>query len=1773
MDGSALHQAGKRVFQVFEDLLNSCSGTLQTHLAKEEQRFRLWAHSLGLHHQGHSSLDYRVRDAVLVKSQLLRLLGALHDHLENTLAIVKGDRLPYEQQAQDSESQRSSDSDSSRSSNQSAAVSVSSDESTHELDFRQIGVAETINALYGLAARIRSPRNRPERPTQELFRHIAPHEREQYIKERAEIEIAILVYRHRQYLVQAFQRPQNSTITHDILDKYASGSNYLLRRTGVANVRRRQQFIYWKEHAARISRDPLQSAKPTGSEQPTASESFLRAGKTPGINSHLAVPSATSRHEHSEATSATRLDESKFRFEDIQSVSSYQSHAVTTASHQSPLLLQWPPPPENLLNDGYFTCPYCHVICPGRYLVEKAWKAHLIHDLRPYQCTYEHCQDSGRLYGSYQDWIDHENLHTKIWHCDDHQGSIEFERREDYIAHLNQHHPHANQELLSPELMATAFRPSMRPLRMCPLCPTGFEDTRKMREHIKDHLERLTQHCLPIKSFNVDEDDISRGSADSARHVVRDEGSQAFSDTSFRWGNTPDVSSQVVENYIATHSFQDIRQRFCQAQGEHISTGLWLGLVERDDKWISADSQGVFQTDLPWDSDFNVGNDKNPSPTTGKYTPMTEDLQEPRQRSNLAASQRSWTEENINLPGESRRLLNHQLTAAVTKGDFRATQQLLQEGANFDFEDYMSESVLRIASRLGHVAIVQLLLSYGANVNTKHHTSPLQVASAQGHQEIVRLLLENGADVQKEDINYSNPLQAASRHGHSEVVKTLLELGADPNARTGISSHTALHAAVEQGHKNITKLLLEFGADPNASDYYSPVGSVLELAAAKGDQEIVQLLLDHGADLDLKSKMYGGALETAVKHGNQEIQRLLVRRTVASHMKSPKYAKVVEAANLESLKLASEILGAAAIGDANFGTTTAVDENQEGTGNIKEETFRLVPTNEESSEMSFTSQDVDLPREIAADSQQDPPIQSGTGNNDAITTEDQHPYKCRTCGKWFGRECDLKKHTKDHEEPCKCPVEGCSTIMAESKDLDRHLWSRHPDYARGNNMPDNKNSMECGWPGCSYRGRLANLKRHKDNKQHWEHPGDGEVDMAIKPMADSKPDPISPPEVGKNDTPASEALQSHRCPIEGCTASKSEEKDINRHIWTYHPEYAQENSISDTDRVECGWPGCWWRGRRDNLRRHKDSMGHWEPSDSELVSEEKPSGVQACDWPGCQYSYSGKKKSNLKRHKDRHQHWIQPSNDNLAKERPLDSSPTVAAKPQASQKERLEEPTENRGSSNDSTAHVIHDKADQPQIISSGNKSAEKVDEPPGNNQQGSELLKERDIDPHQLFTRPDPKALSEESHETLHSPSGESPSVEEIEADVKRLQDDLGAEHPETLRRMSDLALWYAVYRHFEAAVTLQEKVYEKQKKLYSEEHLDTLNSLTNLAEIYGREARLEESEVLRKKVLEIKSRVFGEEHPETTASMVELASTYEIQGRIDESESLQLQILEIRKRTLGEGHPHTLESMMALGSFYDLHWRREECESLMLRVCELKEQTLGEDHPDTIVAISHLASTYCSEGRFDEAEKLQIQILERSKRIWGEEDHHTASAKAELALTYRNQGRFKEAEMLYVEAGAVQQKTLGKDHPNTMVSRAQLAAVYCCQGRFGEAEGLQVEVLMLRKKILGEEHPMTLVSMGELVETWRAMSRLEEAEALRLDLLRLRKNILGEKPPNTLGSEKEQAQAFEILDRLAEAKPLQIQLLRSHAECVCVCVTFISPARLAGRENTTQW
>ncbi|GAB1312452.1 hypothetical protein MFIFM68171_02662 [Madurella fahalii] len=432
---------GTRIFSAFRNfanLVNAESAAFRGHMVTESERFALWAQNLGLSRQGHASLDYRVRDAKVPAS-----VSRLNASTPKKIAVQHPQAKLLTERPRSNTAEATS----------AGSECSSSSSSFHEIDFRQRSITEAIDALYSLATKMRNPRNRPQRAIQDLYKHIPPQLRERYIREREEAEIMIVSHIQRQSLSGALRR---------------------LRRGDESSALSEQQFIYWREHAARIRGSPTDHSVGRTSNPKGKGTLLEEAPALPRL--HMEPRAAPSLPRQSLATSATRLDEEAFvHHGDLHSVISHHNRASTVVTSQGPKL-EWPSPPPHLTAGSakFIICPYCHVICPRKYLAKDTWRSHIIHDLEPYQCTYEDCPEPNRLYGSYQEWIDHESQHTRVWHC--HRHAREFETQSEYMQHLQQDHPDAGPEQSSPELVSAAVGPSLRVHRDCPLCPTALTE-------------------------------------------------------------------------------------------------------------------------------------------------------------------------------------------------------------------------------------------------------------------------------------------------------------------------------------------------------------------------------------------------------------------------------------------------------------------------------------------------------------------------------------------------------------------------------------------------------------------------------------------------------------------------------------------------------------------------------------------------------------------------------------------------------------------------------------------------------------------------------------------------------------------------------------------------------------------------------------------------------------------------------------------------------------------------------------------------------------------------------------------------------------------------------------------------------------------------------------------------------------------------------------------------------------------------------------------------
>lgn len=90
---------------------------------------------------------------------------------------------------------------------------------------------------------------------------------------------------------------------------------------------------------------------------------------------------------------------------------------------------------------------------------------------------------------------------------------------------------------------------------------------------------------------------------------------------------------------------------------------------------------------------------------------------------------------------------------------------------------------LLIPNSCGNKSVVQLLLQYDANVNTRDASSlcPLHLAAMRGHDRVIALLLQEHIKIDEPGPNEETPLRIAAEKGYMKCVELLLQARAKVN--------------------------------------------------------------------------------------------------------------------------------------------------------------------------------------------------------------------------------------------------------------------------------------------------------------------------------------------------------------------------------------------------------------------------------------------------------------------------------------------------------------------------------------------------------------------------------------------------------------------------------------------------------------------------------------------------------------------------------------------------------------------------------------------------------------------------------------------------------------------------------------------------------------------------------------------------------------------------------------------------------------------------------
>jgi len=209
---------------------------------------------------------------------------------------------------------------------------------------------------------------------------------------------------------------------------------------------------------------------------------------------------------------------------------------------------------------------------------------------------------------------------------------------------------------------------------------------------------------------------------------------------------------------------------------------------------------------------------------------------------------------------------------AVKSQSYRVLNHLLKE-LDVNQANYKNETPLLIASRLGDLKAITLLLEAGADVrrsNDLRQTS-LMLASQKGSEESVRALILAQASINALDAMGESALFYAIRGRNKSIILELIRHGINVHALND-QKNTIIHEIAHIGDVRLLKLMISNQVHPYGLNVHKQ--SALHLATFKHHIEMVKELLDLGLEPELNDHFGMSSKKYALEVADLELSTL-----------------------------------------------------------------------------------------------------------------------------------------------------------------------------------------------------------------------------------------------------------------------------------------------------------------------------------------------------------------------------------------------------------------------------------------------------------------------------------------------------------------------------------------------------------------------------------------------------------------------------------------------------------------------------------------------------------------------------------------------------------------------------------------------------------------------------------------------------------------------------------------------------------------------------------
>ncbi|KAM0714701.1 hypothetical protein Q7P37_009718 [Cladosporium fusiforme] len=345
-----------------------------------------------------------------------------------------------------------------------------------------------------------------------------------------------------------------------------------------------------------------------------------------------------------------------------------------------------------------------------------------------------------------------------------------------------------------------------------------------------------------------------------------------------------------------------------------------------------------------------------------------------------------------------------------------------------------------------------------------------------------------------------------------------------------------------------------------------------------------------------------------------------------------------------------------------------------------------------------------------------------------------------------------------------------------------------------------------------------------------------------------------------------------------------------------------------------------------------------------------------------------------------------------------------------------------------------------------------------------------------------------------------------------------LGADHPDTLTSMSNLAGYYDRLGDSRQAAEMGEECWRTRKAKLGADHPHTLTSMSNLAWYYYRLGDSRQAAEMGEECWRMRKAKLGVDHPDTLISMGDLAGYYDRLGDSRRAAEMGEECWRMTKAKLGADHPHTLISTSNLAGYYDRLGDSRRAAEMGEECWRTTKAKLGADHPEILTLMSNLAGYYNRLGDSRRAAEMGEECWRMRKAKLGVDHPDTLISMGDLAGYYDRLGDSRRAAEMGEECWRMTKAKLGADHPDTLTLMSNLAWYYNRLGDSRRAAEMGEECWRTRKAKLGADHPHTLTSMSNLAGYYDGLGDSRRAAEMGEECWGMRKAKLGADHPDTL-------------------------------------------------------